>query len=61
MCAWKMSTKQQLSQSRPDGARLRNIIDISIRYGDSLHIDIQEKLDLDKNLQVYYRRNCISK
>ena len=46
----KCPPKQQLSQSRPDGARLRHIIDASIRYGDSLHIDIQQKLDLDKNL-----------
>ena len=56
----KCPPKQQLSQSRPDGARLRHIIDASIRYGDSLHIDIQQKLDLDKNLQVYYHKNCIS-
>ena len=56
----KCPPKQQLSQSRPDGARLRHIINASIRYGDSLHIDIQQKLDLDKNLQVYYHKNCIS-
>ena len=57
----KCPLKQQLSHSRPDGARLHNIIDDNIWYGGSLCIDIQEKLDFDQNLQVYYQRNCISK
>ena len=52
--------KQKLSRSQPDGARLRNIIDASIHYGDSLHVDLQEQLDANKNLQVSYHRPCIT-
>ena len=43
----KCPVKQKLSRSQPDGARLRNIIDASIQYGASLHVDLQEQLDAD--------------
>lgn len=56
----KCPAHQQLSRSQPDGARLHNIIDASIRYRDSLHVYLQDQLDLDENMQVYYHRHCIS-
>lgn len=56
----KCPHKEKLSRSQPDGARLRNIIDASIRYGDLLHVTLQEKLDSNENTQVYYHRHCIS-
>ena len=56
----KCPVKQKLSRSQPDGARLRNIIDASIQYGDSLHVDLQEPLDANENLQVSYHRSCIT-
>ena len=56
----KCPVKQKLSRSQPDGARLRNIIDASIQYGDSLHVDLQEQLDANENLQVSYHRSCIT-
>ena len=43
----KCPVKQKLCRSQPDGARLRNIIDASIQYGNSLHVDLQEQLDAD--------------
>ena len=56
----KCPAKQKLSKSQPDGARLHSIIDASIRYGDSLHGYLQRQMELDKNLQVYYHKHCIS-
>lgn len=56
----KFPLKPPLSRSQPDGVRLRKIIDASISYGDSLHCDLQRRLDGD-NSQVYYHRGCISK
>ena len=56
----KCPMKQKLSQSQPDGARLRNIIDASIQYCDSLHVDLQEQLDANENLQMSYPRSCIT-
>ena len=56
----KCPVKQKLSRSQPDGARLRNIIDASIRYGDCLHVDLQEQLDDNENLRVSYHRQCIT-
>ena len=56
----KCPMKQKLSRSQPDGARLRNIIDASIQYGDSLHVDLQEQLDANENLQMSYHRSCIT-
>ena len=55
-CVFKLC----LSRSQPDGARLRNITDASIQYGDSLHVDFQEQLDANENLQVSYHRPCIT-
>ena len=46
----KCPVKQKLSRRQPDGARLRNIIDASIQYGDSMHVDLQEQLDANENL-----------
>ena len=56
----KCPVKQKLSRSQPDGARLCNIIDASIQYGDSLHVDLQEQLDANEILQVSYHRPCIT-
>ena len=56
----KCPMKQTLSRSQPDGARLRNIIDASIQYGDSLHVDLQVQLDANENLQMSYHRSCIT-
>ena len=56
----KCPMKQKLSRSQPAGARLRNIIDASIQYGDSLHVDLQEQLDANENLQMSYHRSCIT-
>ena len=56
----KCPVKQKLARSQPDGARLCNIIDASIQYGDSLHVDLQEQLDANENLQVSYHRSCIT-
>ena len=56
----KCPVKQKLSRSQPDGARLCNIIDASVQYGDSLHFDLQEQLDANENLQVSYHRSCIT-
>ena len=56
----KYPVKQKLSRSQPDGARLRNIIDASIQYGDSLHVDLPKQLNANENLQVSYHRSCIT-
>jgi len=56
----KCPVKQKLSRRQPDGARLRNIIDASIQCGDSLHVDLQEQLDANENLQMSYPRSCIT-
>ena len=56
----KCPVKQKLSRSQPDGAILRNIIDAIIQYGDSLHVDLQEQLDANENLQVSYHGSCIN-
>ena len=46
--------KQKLSRSQPDGARLRNIIDASIQYGDSLHVALQRQLDANESGHCIY-------
>ena len=56
----KCPVKQKLSWSQPDGARLRNIIDASIQYGVSVHVDLQKQLDANENLQASYHRPCIT-
>jgi len=56
----KCPVKQKLYRSQPDGARLRNIIDASIQYGTSLHVELQEQLDANENLQMSYHRSCIT-
>lgn len=56
----KCPASQQLSKSQPDGSRLRKIIDASLRYGDSLHELLQEKLEADPATQVYYHKHCVS-
>ena len=47
VCAWEVSGE---TETFPKSARLRNIIDASIQYGDSLHVDLQEQLDANENL-----------
>ena len=56
----KCPAKQKLSKTKPDGARLRNIIDASKRYGDSLHACLEQQMELNENKQVFYHNNCIS-
>ena len=56
----KCPAKQKLSQSKPDGAGLGNIIQASVHYGDNLHEYLQEQLDLNEHLQVFYHQHCIS-
>ena len=56
----KCPMKQKLSRSQPDGTRLHNIIDASIQYGDSLHVDLQEQLAANENLQMSYQRSSIT-
>ena len=56
----KCPAKKKLSQSKHDGARLGNIMQASVHYGDNLHEYLQEQLDLNEHLQVFYHQHCIS-
>ena len=56
----KFISHQFIIENYCDGAKLLKIIDASITYGESLHVDLQEQLDANENLQVSYHRSGIT-
>ena len=55
----KCPKQQQHSRKQPDGFRSCRIIEISIQYGDSWHVSLQELLNMNAHMQLYYHKHCL--
>ena len=57
---WKFKCEsglEGLTQAGP--ARIKTIINCSLAYGDGMHVELQNRLDLDSLLTIWCHKNCV--
>ena len=57
---WKLKCEsglEGLTQAGP--ARIKTIINCSHAYGDGMHVELQNRLDVDSLLTIWCHKNCV--